>query len=115
MATFATNIISLICYPTTPENLQDVVIDIIWQRTITEGRLSSGINCTTTLPAPDDQAFVPYNQITEQLALDWIEENTDPAKFADLDRQLQEWLDAAKTPVIVIPALPWAPQIPNQD
>jgi hypothetical protein len=115
MEIFATKIISLICYPTTPENLQDVVFDIVWQRTITEGQYNSGIYCTTTLPAPDDQAFVPYDQITEQLALSWIDENTDPAKIADFDRQLQEWLDVTKVPTIVVPALPWAPQIPNQD
>ena len=115
MATFATQIISLICYPTTSENLQDVVFDIIWQRTITEDQYNSGIYCTTTLPAPDAQDFVPYDQITEQLALSWIDENTDPAKIADLDRQLQEWLDVTEAPTIVIPALPWAPQIPNQD
>ena len=115
MATFATRIISLICYPTTPENLQDVVFDIVWQRTITEGKYNSGIYCTTTLPAPDNQAFVPYDQITEQLALDWIQDNTAPEVFVDLDRQLQEWLDVIEAPTIVIPALPWAPQIPNQD
>jgi hypothetical protein len=108
MATFATQIISLICYPTTPENLQDVVFDIIWQRTITEGELSSGLYWTTTVPAPDPQAFVPYDQITEQLALSWVAGNTAPEVFADLDRQLQEWLNATKVPAIVVPALPWA-------
>jgi hypothetical protein len=108
MATFATKIISFVCYQSTAENLQDVVVDINWQRTIKESGFSSSINCNLSLPAPDALAFVPYNQITEQLAVSWIEENTDPAELADLDRQLQEWLDAAKAQVVVIPALPWA-------
>lgn len=88
---------------------QDVVIVAHWQCTDTQvidGKEYSGrVYATCSLPAPEG-TFIAYNDLTQDIVLDWIWANgvDRAATEAAVDAQIQ----AQANPVTVTPPLPWA-------
>lgn len=95
-------------YPTTTENLNDVVFLVNWRRNATETVGDKVYFVDTygvlTLPAPDPQNFTPYNDLTFEQVCGWLDAGEDVAWIdAGLAESLQKLIDP---PVISLP-LPW--------
>jgi len=102
------NISAMDCY-VQQDNLSDVVYTVHWQctdtQTINSKEYSGRVYATCSLPAPEG-TFIAYNDLTQDIVLDWIWANgvDRAATEAAVDAQIQ----TAAHPVVTSPPLPWA-------
>ena len=61
---------------------------------------------TVSVEAPHPASFVPYENITEQMVIDWVSESHSTAGVDDL---LESQIDTQRNPPLVKLALPWIP------
>lgn len=85
--------------------LSDVVVTVHWCCTATDGAYVGMVYNTCMLPLPDGDAFIPYDELTQDIVLDWIWVN-------GVDRDSTEatavaYVAAQQNPPIVSPPLPW--------
>lgn len=82
-----------------------VVRDVTFRRTASDGGREVSTRGTITVPPPEDDAFVPYEDLTEEQVADWV------AAFVDADR-LDADLAAQFVPApdsrLIVEDLPWA-------
>jgi hypothetical protein len=98
-------------YPTTSNNLTDVVFNVYWRRNATEivGEKNYFVDTFGMLyvPAPAPANFTPYADLTFEQVCGWLEAGLNTEEIdAGLAVQLQNLINP---PVVSLP-LPWAPQ-----
>lgn len=98
-------------YPTTPDNLTDVVFNVHWRRTASE--TVDGINYLVdiynvlSVPAPSPENFTPYPDLTFEQVCGWLQEGLNTEEIDEgLAIQLQNLINP---PIISLP-LPWISQ-----
>lgn len=95
-------------YPTTSENLTDVVFNIHWRRSasqIVDGKTYyTDIFNMLSVPAPSPEDFTPYADLTFEQVCGWLEAGLD---VAEIDAGLEAQLDALINPPVVSLPLPW--------
>lgn len=64
---------------------------------------------TVSVEAPHPASFIPYDEITEQMVIDWV--STSPATEG-VDDSLVSQIDTQRNPPIVSLPLPWIPEAP---
>ena len=104
MTTFNWQISALNCYPQ-QDNLTDVVFIAHWRCTGTDGEHTASVYSTCSLPAPDPEAFTPYEDLTLNQVLGWIWNagvNKDATEAA-----VQTQIDNLIDPPVITPNLPW--------
>lgn len=84
------------------DGLTDVVRSIIWTYTATDGDYTANVYGELVLPPPNPDNFVPYNQITEQWAIDLVSASRD---MTSLQEKLAQNIENQKNP----PVVPMAP------
>lgn len=95
-------------YPTTPDNLDDVVFVVNWRRSATEivgdKTYYTDVYGSLGVPAPDPDDFTPYPDLTFDQVCGWLEAGLDTAALdAGLTQQIENQINP---PVISLP-LPW--------
>jgi hypothetical protein len=60
-------------YTHTLDGLTNVIKRVEWTITGKDGTVEFALPNTTTLADPEQQTFVPLEQITEQMVIEWIE------------------------------------------
>jgi hypothetical protein len=61
---------------------------------------------TVSVAAPHPASFTPYEEVTEQMVIDWVSES--PSTIS-VDDNLAAQIDGQRTPAIVTLPLPWIP------
>ena len=64
---------------------------------------------TVSVVAPHPASFTPYEEVTEQMCIDWVSESP---STAGVDDNLVAQIDNQRTPPIVNLPLPWVPAPP---
>lgn len=92
--------------------LQSIIHSIAYRIGASNGTHHAYKKLTTTLPLPDADNFIDYQQITEAQLIEWLEQNepTMADVKAELEQQLQ---DLESKPVTVSMPLPWEIQNPS--
>lgn len=103
MTTFTWTVTKLDCYPQA-DNETDVVFNIHWCCTGTDGTYNGNVYSTCSVPAPTG-TFTPYADLTQDMVLGWIWANGVDKDSAEAAVQAQ--IDAQINPPVVSPALPW--------
>jgi len=107
--TYSYTINSMSCYPLyNTEN--DVVFQVLWTLTGTNGVQTSSYSGPTILPAPQGDDFTPYNELTEPQVIGWVETQTDPEYLANAHQWIADDIAAKENPPVVTPPLPWTPE-----
>lgn len=101
-------------YPTTPDNLTDVVFNVHWRRNATDvvgdKTYFADVYGALNVPAPSPEDFTPYPDLTFDQVCGWLEAGLDtPAIDAGLAVQIENLINP---PVVSLP-LPWLPQPPQ--
>ena len=91
-------------------DLENAVIQIYWLKTGVdkdgiEGYCQGETTFNTANISPEE--FVPYEDLTEEIVLGWIQNTINEAYHAGIDEQIQSMIDDKKNP-IMSPGLPWA-------
>lgn len=104
MATTCTwSVSALDCYPQAGGET-DVVFNVHWTCSGTDGTYTSSVYSTCAVPAPSG-SFTPYADLTQDQVLGWVWANgvdKDAAQAA-----VQQQIDNQINPPVVTPPLPW--------
>lgn len=98
-------------YPTTDDNLTDVVFNVHWRRNATEvvedKTYFADIYGSQSVPAPSAEDFIPYENLTFEQVCGWLEDAMD---VEALDAALAKQIDEQINPSVVSLPLPWSTQ-----
>ena len=88
------------------DGLSDIIYSVSYRICACYGIHRAYKKLTTTLPLPDADNFIDYQQITEAQLVEWLEQNepTMAEVKTELEQQLQ---DLANTPATTSLPLPW--------
>lgn len=103
-------------YPTTPDNLTDVVFNVHWRRNATDvvGDITyfADVYGSLSVPAPAPADFTPYADLTFEQVCGWLEAGLDTTAIdANLAVQIENLINP---PVVSLP-LPWATPTPTPE
>lgn len=95
-------------YPTTSDNLTDVVFTVHWRRNATEvvgeNTYFADVYSTLSVPAPNPDDFTPYEQLKFEQVCAWLEAGLD---VEAIDASLAQQIEEKKHPKAVSLPLPW--------
>ena len=91
---------------------QNAVVQTYWTKTGVdedghEGTFSGATPFTTTT-MPEGSTFIPFDQLTEEIVIDWIKAVVVGGYEENVNAQIQKQIDEKHNPVVEA-ALPWAP------
>jgi hypothetical protein len=100
-------------YPTTPDDLTDVVFTVHWRRNATDvvgdKTYFADVYGSLAVPAPSPEDFTPYPDLTFEQVCGWLDAGLDVAAIdAGLAVQIENLINP---PVVSLP-LPWATEPP---
>lgn len=97
--------------PSLEDGLTNVISTIHCEKT---AESSDGFNArwygTVSVSAPHPASFIPYEEVTEEMVIGWVE---DSPSTAGVDDNLAAQLEAQRNPPIVTLPLPWAAPAPE--
>lgn len=94
------------------DGLDGVVFQTFWQKTgVDENGLEGTFSGATPVSFASGSDFTPFDQLTEEQVLGWIQPLVTGAYEAHVDAQIQKQIDAKKVDVQE-PPLPWNPPEP---
>lgn len=93
--------------------LNNYVVQTYWRKTGTdeEGNTGAFNGATPFTPDPTQPNFVPYDQLTQEIVLSWIQPVVTGSYEEHVNSKIAEDIAKAKDPVVDEP-LPWAPPTP---
>ena len=99
---------------TTVAGQQDYVIQTYWTKTGTDENGNTGVfsGATPLTPNPDQPNFTPYDQLTQEIVLGWIQ----PVVVGPYEDHVNDAIAAqiaAKIDPVTEPPLPWADPTPT--
>jgi len=99
---------------TTVGTESDYVVQTYWTKTGTDENGNTGVfNGATPLdPNPDQTDFIPYNQLTQEIVLGWIQPIVVDDYEAHVDGVIAAQIAAKIDPVVEQP-LPWVEPTPE--
>lgn len=96
---------------TLQEPQPNYVVEVAWYLNATDGTHNPSRGGVTTLAASQSSTFIPYADLTEADVIGWVQSTLGAAGVAELEAQLQLFIDQQTTPPTVVPQdtpLPWA-------
>ena len=92
------------CY-TEIDGLSDVVFKIVWALNGQDGNFYASALTSTEVPYVAGQPFTPYEDLTQEQVLGWIDQYTPAEQITTLETQVSESI--ATQQEIQYPKLPW--------
>lgn len=87
--------------------LTEVVKSIHWSAVGTDGQYNGSNFGIVSLAPAESGSFVPYDQITEPEAIDWVKTALGPVQVAKTEEIINNQIEAEKNPPTTNPPLPW--------
>lgn len=91
---------------------QNAIVQTYWTKTGTDENGNtgtfSGATPFTTVGMPEGYTFIPFDQLTEEMVLEWIKAVVVGGYEEHVNAQIQKQIDDKLTPVTEA-TLPWAP------
>lgn len=84
----------------------DVVYQVFWTVTDTDGTYTAGQAGNTEVPQPTGD-FTPYDQLTEPQVLGWVQACLGVDAVAAIEQELNQQIVYMQAPPIVSLPLPW--------
>ena len=87
----------------------DVVVFVNWQLTGVQDTYTANITASRQLEIQQGSGFTPYNQLTEDQVIGWVQDSFDADTITDFEKHIQDNIDAQiNPPPMPVPApLPW--------
>jgi len=86
----------------------DYVVNVLFTVTGVDGQNTASIGGNCQFTSDQESVFIPYDQLTEEIVLGWINSATDNQAnyYANIDGQIQSMVNPPVSPQNT--ALPWA-------
>lgn len=89
----------------------DVVVVAHWNVSATDGTYTSSAYGTQSFTYDPVSTFTPYNQLTQEQVVGWVQDGMGAEGVASLEANLNTQIENQINPPIVTPPLPWAAPI----
>lgn len=99
---------------TSGNNLTGVIVGTQWELTGTDADGNSGkFNGATpfNLSEVDPENFIPYEDLTETIVLDWIKARVVGQYWDHVNEQIEKQIEIKKNPIEEVNSLPWNPTV----
>lgn len=73
-----------------------------------EGEITGSVSYAVNLLPADPSDFTPFDQITQEQAVQWTQAALGPERVASMEAEVQDQIDAQKIPEPEPAPLPWA-------
>jgi hypothetical protein len=106
MATTYTTTINSMYTLNTPD--PDYVVNVLFTVTGTDGTNTASIDGNCQFTSDQEAVFIPYDELTEEIVIGWINANTDNQAnyYANIDGQIESIVNPPVSPQNT--PLPWA-------
>lgn len=94
------------CYPEQGADT-DVVFRVHWTLSDTRDGYTGSVYGTAALTLDPNAPFIPYDQLTEEQVVLWVQEALPAEQKATAADAINRQIEAQKNPPIVTPPLPW--------
>lgn len=105
--TYTMTITSMTCYPTYASQT-DVVFNVGWRYIGTDGTYIAYEYSTVNVTYEAGSPFTPYNQLTQDQVVGWVESAIGPAGMAQIQTNIAASIANQINPPITQPPLPWS-------
>lgn len=105
--TYTWNVAQMDCYPEA-DGESDVVFTVHWTLAATDGTYANSAYGTSGVSVDPDAPFTPYEDLTLDQVIGWVQAAMGEEKVAQLEISLADQLAAQANPPVVTPPLPWA-------
>jgi len=107
MITYIKQVSSLQAYKEL-DNEPNVVYNIYWSLVGTDGEYTGTCPAMTYVPFTAGSTFVPFEDITEEMVIGWINTYTPLVLIKQYEQSVNNGIESQKT--LESPPLPWNPQ-----
>ena len=86
------------------------VVNCIWTLTGVDGEYTASIQGNTLFDSQQADPFIPYNELTQELVIGWVQSNLGPVGISNYEANVQGQIDSMINPP-VFPEntpLPWS-------
>lgn len=90
------------------DGLTNVVYNVNWRLTGTDGDFSSSVYGSCAVPAPSPDKFTPYDQLTEAQVQSWVEEALGAEQVILYKSAIAQNIELQKNPVDASLQPPWS-------
>lgn len=90
------------------DNEVDVVFQIHWDCTQTEGEYSGRVYGTVGVTLDASAPFTPYASLTQDQVIGWVKDALGAETVAATEANVAQQIEDQKNPRVVTPQLPWA-------
>lgn len=101
------NVSQLDCYPEL-DNETDIVFQVHWDCTATEGEYSGRVYGTVGVTLDSEAPFTPYNQLTKDQVVGWVKDALGAETVVATEAAVLQQIEDQKNPKVISPALPWS-------
>ena len=104
---FTTTITGMEAYPVYQE-VPLYVFRVYWNYLGDDSVNSTAMQGSTDVPTSDPQSATPYDQLTQEQVMGWVQEYTPAWMWSEYTDKITAWITAQYTPSVVNPPLPWS-------
>ena len=107
MTTFTWTINAMYTMPT-PE--PDYVVNVLWTLTGDQDGTVASMSGNSLMSSEDTTNFIPYDQLTQDIVIGWVQESLGPDGVANCEANVQGQIDSILNPPVAPQntPLPWA-------
>ena len=86
------------------------VVNVMWTLTGNDGQHTASIGGNTMFDSNKSDTFTPYNELTQELVISWVQDNLGPQGVSNFEANVQGQIDSMITPPVSPQdtPLPWA-------
>lgn len=97
MITYTWNILKMDVLPQI-DGYTDVVVTAEWSLTGVDGEYSGAVSAWQQFNLPQGEGFTPYNQLTEQQVIGWVQEKIGQEDISLYEKSVASVIQNKKTP-----------------
>jgi hypothetical protein len=88
----------------------DYVVNVLWTLTGVDGQYTASIQGNTLFDSQQADPFIPYNELTQEIVIGWVQSNLGPIGIANYEANVQGQIDSMINPPVSPQntPLPWS-------
>lgn len=86
------------------------VVNVLWTLTGVDGQYTASIQGNSMFDSNQSSTFIPYNQLTQDIVIGWVQNQLGPQGIANFEANVQGQINSMITPPVSPQnsPLPWA-------
>jgi hypothetical protein len=88
----------------------DYVVNVVWTLTGVDGEYTASIGGNTLFDSQQANPFIPYNELTQEIVIGWVQSNLGPDGIANFEANVQGQINSMINPPVTPQntPLPWS-------